>query len=100
MSPKANGHSARVAASSPDDDSPKSSLTDRSAAADDDDDDDDGPPASAAALLLGADSDVDLPRNSHVEVRASPCCGSLFVAAWSGAVPKTCVSSLSAFLPS
>ena len=38
----------------------------------------------------GDDSDVDLPRNSHREVRANPCCGRRAVGAWSGAVPKTC----------
>jgi hypothetical protein len=61
-----------VAASSEELLSPKSSLTERS---------------SAAELL--ADSLVDLPRNSHRDERAKPCCGSLDVAAWSGAVPKT-----------
>lgn len=57
--------------------SPKSSLTERS---------------SAAELL--ADSLVDLPRNSHRDERAKPCCGSLDVAAWSGAVPKTCCGTV------
>lgn len=52
---------------------PKSSLTDR----------------SAEAELL-EDSLVLFPRNSHLEFRAKPCWGSLEVAAWSGAVPKTC----------
>jgi hypothetical protein len=61
-------------------DRPKSSLTERSAA---EPDDDEAPPGRW-------DSDVDLPRNSHCEVRAKPCCGSLDVSAWSGAVPKTC----------
>jgi hypothetical protein len=81
MRPKVNGHSALVAASSDAELSPKSSLTDRSAAAATD------PPAPDAA----ADSDVDLPRNSHREVRARPCWGS-FPVAWSeGGEPKTCV---------
>lgn len=66
------GHSALVASSSEELLSPKSSLTDR----------------SAAAELLG-DSLVLLPRNSHLDVRAKPCWGSLEVASWSGAVPKT-----------
>ena len=68
------GQSALVASSSEELLSPKSSLTDRSA---------------AAALLV--DSLVLFPRNSHLEVRAKPCWGSLEVAAWSGAVPKTYV---------
>ena len=51
---------------------PKSSLTLRSA-----------PPC------VLSDSDVDLPRNSHREVRAKPCCGSEDVAWLGGGGPKT-----------
>ena len=73
-----NGHSFWALGSSPSaaELSPKSSLTLRS-----------------AASRPAADSLVDLPRNSHRDVRANPCCGSLPVCACSGAVPKTYVSS-------
>lgn len=74
----AYGHSLRASALSPDELSPKSSLTATSPAAADEDPD-----------AAGADSDVDLPRNSQRDVRAKPCCGSFEVAAWSGAVPNT-----------
>jgi hypothetical protein len=67
------GHSALTASPSEALLRPKSSLTDR----------------SAEAELLD-DSLVLLPRNSHLDDRAKPCWGSLEVAAWSGAVPKTC----------
>jgi hypothetical protein len=67
------GHSLRVASLSDDVLSPKSSLTDWSKAED----------------PSGLDSDVDLPRNSHREVRAKPCCGSLEVAWFDGGGPKT-----------
>lgn len=69
MTLKPYGQRALVFSSRVADDRPKSSLTEAS----------DGPD----------DSDVDLPRNSHRELRANPCCGSFDVAAWSGAVPKT-----------
>lgn len=64
--PNLYGHRLRAASSRFSDDRPKSSLT-----------------------LLEDDSLVDLPRNSQRELRANPCWGSLEVASWSGAVPKT-----------
>ena len=69
------GWGQRALASSPRvaEDRPKSSLT-----------------LASEGPADGDDSDVDLPRNSHREVRANPCCGSRDVGAWSGAVPKTC----------
>lgn len=45
--------------------------------------------SAAPSEPSGLDSVVDLPRSSHLELRAKPCWGSLEVAWWSGAVPKT-----------
>lgn len=77
MRSNSKGHSALVFSSSEEALRPKSSLTLVSA---------------APWLPSGLDSVVDLPRSSHLELRAKPCCGSLEVASWSGAVPKTCSS--------
>lgn len=82
---KSKGHRARRAGSVDAADRPKSSCTpfDEAAAAADEDAADD------VAATLDSDSDVDLPRNSHRDVRARPCCGSWLVGTSAGDLPNT-----------
>lgn len=72
--PKSCGHALRASALRFDEYRPKSSLTQSS----------DGAPDLAAP-----DSDVLLPRNSHRDERAKPCCDSADVAWSAGGGPKT-----------
>jgi len=71
MAEKVCGHNSLNFSSSVAEERPKSSLIEAS----------DAP--------VDEDSEDDLPRNSHFEFRAKPCWGSLDVASWPGAVPKT-----------
>lgn len=73
--PKSDGHALRASSLSPELYRPKSSLTE---------------------LEPRASSDVDLPRNSHRDVRAKPCCGRDDVG-WPdlGGGPKTWVRDVS-----